>query len=330
MIMDKKLREAPCGFISFDKRGYIVEVNKTFLRWTNYVEEDLIGVNIEYLLSKVNRMIFHSYFYPNISLYGYIEELFVNLKSKNNESVPYLINANLYEEDNLKRINCILLQMKNRINYELELKLLKNQMEEAYVEKNKAFKKLEDIYNQAEKKHLELIEINLGLIKISNTDKLTDIGNRRLFQEKLYEQIKLYSKYKKSFSLLIIDIDKFKKINDVYGHHIGDIILEKLAQTLKGKMREGDILARYGGEEFTVILPETNKEESILISERLNVAVKVNGWKEVRELTVSIGIATFTDNDTEKSIIKNADKALYYSKENGRNRSTHFDDLKLI
>lgn len=325
--MDRRLREAPCGFISFDNNGYIIEVNETFLKLTGYKEEELVGNHIESLLTKANKMIFHSYFYPNINLHGHIEELFINFRNQDGESLPYLMNARVFEQDDLKRIDCILVQMKKRIDYELELRLTKRQMEEAYVEKNKALEKLEEIYNQIEKKQLELMEINLDLVKISNTDKLTGIGNRRYFQEKLEEQIELYQKEEKLFSLLIIDIDYFKKVNDTYGHQIGDIVLEKLAHILKNKIRLEDILSRFGGEEFTIILPNTDEEEAMLIAERLNLAVEASEWQQIRSLTVSIGVATFTDNDTELSIVKNADKALYYSKEKGRNRSTHFSKL---
>lgn len=325
--MDKRLEEAPCGFISFDGNGYMREINKTFLKWTGYKQEDLLGNHIESLLTKTNKMIFHSYFYPNINLYGHIEELFINFKNQAGESLPYLMNAKIFKQDDLKRIDCILLQMKKRIDYELELLLTKKEMEDAYVKKNEAFEKLEEIYNQIEKKQIELMEINLGLVKISNTDKLTGIDNRRCFQKKLEEQIELYKQDKKVFSLLIIDIDHFKEVNDTYGHQVGDIVLEKLAKILKDQMRLDDIVARFGGEEFTIILPNTDKEEGILIAKKLNLAIETVKWEEVNRLTVSVGVATFTDKDTDLSIVKNADQALYYSKENGRNRSTHFSSL---
>lgn len=325
--MDKRLKEAPCGFISFNHNGYITEINKTFLRWTGYKEDDLLGSHIESLLTKVSKMIFHSYFYPSINLNDNIEELFINLKNKDNESIPYLMNARVLEKDNVKIIDCILVQMKKRIDYELELRLTKKQMEDAYLEKNQALEKLEEIYNQIEKKQIELMEINSGLVKISNTDKLTGIANRRLFQEKLEEQIELYKKEGEKFSLLIIDIDYFKKVNDTYGHQIGDIIIQKLANILKNQSGLEDIVARFGGEEFTIIIPHTDDRQAMLFAKELNLVIETTQWKEIEKLTVSVGVATFSENDTEESIIKNADKALYYSKERGRNRATHFSEI---
>jgi len=325
--MEVRLREAPCGFISFDHNGYIIEVNNTFLEWMGFKQENLVGKHIESLLTMANKLIFHSYFYPNINLHGHVEELFINFTSQTGESLPYLMNARRFEQNDIEVIDCILVQMKKRIDYELELRTTKKQMEEAYLEKNRALAKLEQIYIEIEKKQIELMEINSGLVQISNTDKLTGISNRRFFQEKLEEQIVIYRKVEKPFSLLIIDIDHFKKVNDTYGHQIGDIVLVKLANILKNQVRKDDIVARFGGEEFTLILPNTDVDEAILIAQKLNRAIELAEWTETGNLTVSVGIDTFTENDTEASIVKKADQALYVSKENGRNRATHFIDL---
>ncbi len=325
--MNERLREAPCGFISIDRNGYITEVNNTFLEWMGFKQENLIGKHFESLLSTGNKLIFHSYFYPNINLHGYVEELFINLRNQNGEAIPYLMNARHVKQDSIEMIDCIFVQMKKRIDYELELRKTKKQMEEAYIEKNIAFAKLEQIYLEIEKKQIELMEINSGLVEISNTDKLTGIPNRRFFQQKLEEQIGCYHKEQKVFSLLIIDIDHFKKVNDTYGHHIGDMALIKLANILKSQVRPTDIPARFGGEEFTIILPHTDVEEAITISQNMNQKVAQAEWNEIGSLTISLGAATFTKKDTEESIIENADQALYSSKKMGRNRATHYRDL---
>ncbi|TSI07389.1 diguanylate cyclase [Lysinibacillus sp. BW-2-10] len=325
--MDKRLRKAPCGFISINHDCYIIEVNDTFLEWMGYKQADLLGKHIESLLKPGTKMIFHSYFYPNINFNGCVEELFIKVKNQAGDEVPYLLNAKKVKQGDSEIIDCILVQMKRRIDYELELRATKKQMEEAYIEKNIAFEKLEQIYLEIEKKQIELMEMNSDLVTISNTDKLTGITNRRFFQEKLEQQVDLYQKEGKPFSFLIIDIDHFKKVNDTYGHQIGDIVLVKLATILKNIMRLEDVVSRFGGEEFTVILPATDIEKTISFAKKINQEVEEATWQETGSLTVSIGAATFTEQDTEISIIEKADRALYASKENGRNRSTHFIEL---
>lgn len=327
--MDERLREAPCGFISINHDGYITEVNQTFLEWMGYAKEELIGKHLEYLLPISNKLIFHSYFYPSINLYNHVEELFISLKNGSGVAIPFLMNARQYEKEEIKRIDCILVQMKKRIDYELELRSTKRKMEEAYLEKNAALAKLEQIYKEIEKEQTELMAMNSSLVEISYTDKLTGIKNRRFFQEKLEEHIHLFHYEEKPFSLLIIDIDYFKKVNDTYGHQVGDIVLMKLANILQNFVRPDDIVARFGGEEFTIILSNTSSSEAKQLAEQLNLVVEQGEWGEIGGLTISIGIATITEQDTETSIILNADQALYASKENGRNRATHFSALAL-
>jgi diguanylate cyclase (GGDEF)-like protein len=164
------------------------------------------------------------------------------------------------------------------------------------------------------------------LVELSTTDKLTGLKNRRFFQEKLEEQIGLYNKFQTPFSLFILDIDHFKKVNDTYGHQTGDYVLEKLAAILKSNSRKEDIAARFGGEEFVLILPNIDVPESKLLADHLRHTIAQAVW-EIGSLTVSIGAATFTSQDSDITILKNADQALYASKANGRNRVTHYSDL---
>lgn len=324
--MQERLNYAPCGFMSITQDGIITEVNQTFLDWMGYEQVDLLNEHVECLLSIANKLIFHSYFYPTINLNEHVEELFINFKDRNGISVPYLLNGRRFETNGVVRIDCILVQMKKRIDYELELRSAKKQMEAAYVAKGQALAKLEQLHLEIEKKQTELIEMNAVLVELSVTDKLTGLKNRRYFQEKLAEHITAYHHVGKPLSLLILDIDHFKKVNDTYGHQVGDEVLIQLAHVLTTQTREADIAARYGGEEFVVILPNTDSAESKSIAEQLRHTVELAQWQTGR-LTVSIGIATCTAEDSETTILKNADQALYASKENGRNRVTHINDL---
>ncbi|WP_419885445.1 sensor domain-containing diguanylate cyclase [Paenibacillus sp. B-A-8] len=324
--MDDRLRYAPCGYVSITHEGIIKDVNQTFLDRMGYKQVDLVHKHFESIMSTANKLIFHSYFYPFINLNGQVEELFINLKDSKGQAVPYLLNGRRLECEGVEVIDCILVQMGKRIDYELELRSAKKQIEEAYWEKDQALAKLKQIHLEIEQKQAELMEMNAVLVELSNTDKLTGLKNRRFLQEKLDEQIVGYGRDQAVFSLCIIDIDHFKKVNDTYGHQTGDYVLEKLASILKLQSREEDIAARYGGEEFILLLPNTDISESKIIAENLRQSIAYSTW-EMGQITVSVGIATFIPADSEATLLQKADQALYASKEQGRNRVTHSIDL---
>lgn len=209
--MDDRLRYAPCGYVSITHEGIIKDVNQTFLDRMGYKQVDLVHKHFESIMSTANKLIFHSYFYPFINLNGHVEELFINLKDSKGQAVPYLLNGRCLECEGVEIIDCILVQMGKRIDYELELRSAKKQIEEAYWEKDQALAKLKQIHLEIEQKQAELMEMNAVLVELSNTDKLTGLKNRRFLQEKLEEQIAGYGQVQAAFSLCIIDIDHFKK-----------------------------------------------------------------------------------------------------------------------
>jgi diguanylate cyclase (GGDEF)-like protein len=142
--------------------------------------------------------------------------------------------------------------------------------------------------------------------------------------EKLEEEINRSKKFKLSFSFLMVDVDNFKKINDNYGHLVGDVILRGVSKSIKDSTRQIDFMGRYGGEELAVILTETDKEESLVIAERIRQAVesnKIAAYDESLNVTISIGISLFPADATEVlSLIDKADQALYQAKQSGRNK----------
>ncbi|MEC7181862.1 MAG: GGDEF domain-containing protein, partial [Bdellovibrionota bacterium] len=139
-------------------------------------------------------------------------------------------------------------------------------------------------------------------------------------------------KGKSEVSLILIDIDNFKKINDTYGHQIGDEVLKILGKILKDDTRKGDEPARYGGEEFAVILPDTPIDQGVLVSERIREHVEKETFhdKENRpfNVTISLGISSFihSENKTEKALISESDQALYKAKSSGKNQTIIFKD----
>ncbi len=161
--------------------------------------------------------------------------------------------------------------------------------------------------------------------KLAVTDGLTEMFNHRYFQEQMSANIQTAKRYESVFSLILIDIDFFKKFNDTYGHQSGDAVLRQVAQTIKRNIRSTDIPCRYGGEEMSVILTNTNKEDAIKTAVKICEAVRnkefelaTGDWTHV---TISLGVASMPqDGETTESLIEYADKCLYVAKRNGRNQ----------
>lgn len=323
--MDVRLNEVPCGFLAMGKNGDIIEVNRTFLEWTGYKKQQLMNVHFEKLLTVANKLIFHSYFYPNINLYGYVCEFLIHLQHEDSKNVAYLMNARRHQHEGIEVTDCIFVKMEKRMNYELELRTTKADLEKAYKEQQLALAEIRVLHEEITLKQQELMKVNTALLEVSNTDHLTNIANRRYFQEKLESYVNTFEKNGQIFSLCILDVDYFKKINDTLGHIVGDEVLRKLAELLKTAIRPQDLLARYGGEEFVIILPNANAIEAIHIAQSLNKMVQQADWKEVGSLTISLGVATFEERCTATSITAAADEALYASKRGGRNRATHYN-----
>ena len=158
-------------------------------------------------------------------------------------------------------------------------------------------------------------------IKLSNVDGLTGLFNHRFFHERMEKEIYRAQQYDLNFSLMILDIDDFKKFNDTHGHLAGDRHLKSMAKIMRFILRETDFTARYGGEEFAVILPETPIEGALIAAERIRKAVENQNFGQGMRSTVSIGLAAYPDHGVKKNdIIDKADKALYEAKGSGKNR----------
>ena len=161
--------------------------------------------------------------------------------------------------------------------------------------------------------------------KLATTDGLTDLYNHRYFQDQMKMNVEHSKRYETNFSLIIIDIDFFKKFNDTYGHQSGDAVLRQVAQILKRNVRATDIVCRYGGEEMSIILPNTGKDEAQMTAEKICKIVsekqfKLNNDKETH-VTISLGVSTYPfDGETPTNLIDAADKRLYNAKNNGRNQ----------
>lgn len=163
------------------------------------------------------------------------------------------------------------------------------------------------------------------LSKLSKTDELTGLFNRRSFIEKSSEEFERSIRYDRPLSLMMIDIDFFKMVNDRYGHMAGDVVLQKIAHEITLQLRTNDIFCRWGGEEFILLIPESDKNNGQSLSEKIRKSIEQKSVKltsgEVVNIKVSIGCTSIRENDSSvEALIERADRALYMSKEAGRNR----------
>jgi two-component system cell cycle response regulator len=170
---------------------------------------------------------------------------------------------------------------------------------------------------------------------MANMDAATNVYNKQFLMKRLEEEFAYAKRQGGNMSLIMCDIDFFKKVNDTHGHMAGDFVLQQVAAILKDTVRSEDVLARYGGEEFIIILRQIDEEGAYLLAERIRAkiaerAMEFEGTKI--PVTMSLGVASLEDQSIENqdALIQHADEMLYVSKENGRNRTTspHHKPLK--
>ena len=170
----------------------------------------------------------------------------------------------------------------------------------------------------------DLTELHLVQKEIEDQayiDELTKVNNRKSFNKRIEEYISLFNRYKTPFSILMYDIDDFKKINDEFGHNIGDEVLVQMSKLVQSCIRENDHLFRIGGEEFIVLFPQTSIKQAKIVAEKIRESVE-NSLDTInkRKITISIGLTEVQEGDTEDIIFKRVDELLYRSKKEGKNR----------
>lgn len=227
------------------------------------------------------------------------------------KSIQYSVNAYLLKPINFKELTNVI----NRLSTILH-----------HLQKNKEYEK-----------HLEILveEKTKELTELSNRDPMTNLYNRRYFNEVSQTLLNLAKREKTNLSALMIDLDKFKTINDNYGHLVGDEVLKKTASMLLESIRKSDIAIRFGGEEFIILLPNTDLNGAQEIAQKIHSQTKECKIKtlqnEVIKFTLSIGISIYDcDNDTSiDDLIHKCDKALYKAKRSGRDKIVIYDNNNL-
>ncbi len=167
----------------------------------------------------------------------------------------------------------------------------------------------------------------------SELDFLTRLYNRRTLFKFLEHLVAMAKRNKENLSFVILDLDKFKNINDTYGHQTGDEVLKNTANLIKSGVRKADVVGRFGGEEFCIVMQQTNIKNACVVAEKIRQTVENNeieiGGKKI-DITVSLGVSELSENEGINSLIKKADTALYKAKETGRNRSVAYKDSKFL
>jgi len=167
------------------------------------------------------------------------------------------------------------------------------------------------------------------LREITVIDPLTGIFNRRRFDQVIHQEKAKHERYSRNMAVVMFDIDFFKRVNDNFGHAVGDRVLQQLVITTQKVLRESDYFFRWGGEEFLVLAPETNMQECLILAERLRTAVAEHKFDVVGKITISIGLGQYIKGENIDELLKRADDALYDAKHSGRNAVRAAESLRL-
>jgi diguanylate cyclase (GGDEF)-like protein len=197
---------------------------------------------------------------------------------------------------------------------------------------NKLTRQLEEMNNYLEEKiserteslldtQKELLEDNTNLARLASTDPLTGLFNRNYMNDILQREYSRYQRYGQLFGIILIDVDHFKRVNDIHGHDVGDMVLTQVAQQLKAAVRNTDFVGRWGGEEFLICCSTTDTGDIEAIAENVRIIIAESEFEIVENLTVSLGCALIHPKEDIGSLIKRSDVALYEAKHGGRNQT---------
>ena len=229
-------------------------------------------------------------------------------------------------EDSLKNnndINCLKDEVSNNLKVIESALATFNTAQQANLSLSEQLVALVDRVQSIEKESVKTKELLEEERYKATHDPLTGVPNREAYNERAYLEMQRYQRYCRPLTLAICDIDKFKRINDTYGHQAGDKVLKLIAKLIATRIRKVDFLARYGGEEFVVILPETTSEQALGFLDKIRAVVAKTSFKfksEPVQITISFGLSEFTADDSVETVFERADKALYDAKNGGRNK----------
>jgi diguanylate cyclase (GGDEF)-like protein/PAS domain S-box-containing protein len=254
-----------------------------------------------------------------IHSHGFVKDLELALKKKDGTPIWCSVTATVHHDEhgNIQWMDSVIEDITERKEAQEELQKAHDELEMRVQERTADLAEVNQLlmFEVAERKRFEE-----KLREISETDHLTNIYNRRKLFEIMGFEIEKSRRYARPLSLIMMDIDHFKNINDTYGHNIGDGVLMTAAQVVGGLLRKVDVFARYGGEEFIILCPETSIDGARVLAEKIRIAIEEFSFPVVGKVTVSAGIAGKLDENNGTALIEKADVALYAAKKLGRNR----------
>ncbi|MDF1584638.1 MAG: diguanylate cyclase [Methyloprofundus sp.] len=317
------------GILSINELGIISHFNPSASKIFGYTAKEVMGHNVSMLMTKEHAMNHDSY------ISNYLKTGIKKAIGSNREVLG------LHKEGRLIPIQLSICDtgIKGKMRFTgiiRDLSALKSKEEELQEHKSK----LKQHVQHTQHRTAKLKKENNHLRRLSEIDSLTKIANRRVYENRLLQEITSAKRTAQPLALLMIDIDNFKEYNDIYGHAAGDFALKWVAETVaKVLPRQTDLVARYGGEEFVVLLPATNNQGAFLVAENIRKTIQALKIKHeystaANVLTVSIGVSSLQGNDlNEVDLFKQADIALYSAKNKGRNQCEAYREkfpLKLI
>ncbi len=313
------LEDLPCGGLFTTETGLCMGANEEFRRVTGWTEGDLRGAQIDMVLSGGARIFCQTHLWPMLLKTGRIQEVYFHLLHRDGRRVPAYSNAKIVEHEGSRRVLWLFFAADERRQFEAELIALRRSAEESAELLSDAHERLRILNAQLQVQVSLTAQKNHHLEQEALTDSLTQLGNRRSLQSCA---IKLASA--RHFSVLMIDADHFKQVNDKYGHARGDEVLKDIAACLTKSARQNDTVVRYGGEEFAVVLPNSGRDEAMVVAKRIHGSI-AECHPGGLAVTVSIGTATSDQGQDDLYVmLKFADEALYQAKSEGRNRTVAY------
>jgi diguanylate cyclase (GGDEF)-like protein/PAS domain S-box-containing protein len=319
--------DLPAGMIYVSPRGRIIECNAYVADLVGYPREHIMDSIFTDYVSHDQADTLNEDFRRLFTDGGEITKRECQITTKGGRPVTIEYNARvIYRKGHPVKALMMFSDVTDKKALELELLEKNAEMERTLWDMAEVKDALEARAGELNKATEDLKQLNEKLGMLSITDGLTELYNHRHFQDRLSEEIERLNRLKDGvLSLLMLDIDDFKRFNDTYGHQCGDMVLKHIAALLKGSIRSIDILARYGGEEFAIILPNATTEQAVIVAERIRQTIRSSpfsyGQAIAAKVTVSIGVGTITSGHKDKSeLVKKADSAMYAAKAKWKDR----------